>query len=147
MKIMECSEPDDAEERIAALEKKCREMEALVSTLLDELLDLKSISMKLSRDGRQYQSQTLKQEPDEQDTASSELADPAPSGNSTIIRPKTSSPQDVPAAPPEPAMVRIMQSDGTFKMEVRRGDTSPRDSSGGWDQNKKSTSLKNKKNP
>ena len=149
MKIMDYSGPDDAEERITVLEKKCREMDMQVSTLLSELLDLKSVSMKMTRDAAQYRNRASVQDCNTEDTASSAEAEPAPVGtppvgNTTVIRPKSASLPEVPAAEPAPAMVRIMQSDGTFKMEVRRGDSTPRDSSGGWKDTQKSTSLKRK---
>lgn len=149
MKIMDDSLPEDAEERIAALEKKCREMDKQVSTLLADLLDLKSISMKLTRDAVHYQSRNPVQDNDPQETASPAEADVSPtgsptSGNTTVIRPKSASTPPVPVAEPAPAMVRIMQSDGTFKMEVRRGDSTLRDTTGGWGDKQKSTSLKRK---
>ena len=37
------------EERVAALERKMKEMEALVKGLTEELLDLKSIAMRLNK--------------------------------------------------------------------------------------------------
>lgn len=152
MKIMDYSGPDDAEERITALEKKCREMEVQVSTLLSELLDLKSVSMKMTRDAAQYQNRALTQDCDLQDTASPEKTEPSPAGappviTTTVIRPKSEAVPEVPVAEEKPAMVRIMQSDGTFKMEVRRGDSTLRDSTGGWGDNRKSTSLKRKNSP
>lgn len=152
--IMEYSGTAGQEDRIAALEKKCREMDSQVMGLLNELLDLKAVSLKMSRQAGEYRGREIPQEPDVQDTAYPEQADsvPSPSGatasdGSTVIRLKGASQPVVPAAPPEPEMVRIMQSDGTFKMEPRRGDSSTMDSSGGWGRNRKSISLKNKKNP
>ena len=38
-----------------------------------------------------------------------------------VIRPKSARQPEAPAAPPEPQMVRIMQTDGTMKMEARYG--------------------------
>ncbi len=149
MKIMDYSGPDDAEERITVLEKKCREMDMQVSTLLAELLDLKSVSMKMTRDAAQYRNRASVQDYDSQDTAVPKEAEPSPAGaapvmNTTVIRPKNAAVPEGEVAEDKPAMVRIMQSDGTFKMEVRRGDSTPRDSSGGWKDNQKSTSLKRK---
>lgn len=147
MKIVDDSLPDDAQERIATLEAKCREMEKQVRTLLADLLDLKSVSMKMTRDAAHYQSRIPAQDGDQLDTVSPAEAEPVPAGtpgNTTVIRPKSASHPEVPVPEPAPAMVRIMQSDGTFKMEVRRGDSTPRDSSGGWKDNQKSTSLKRK---
>jgi hypothetical protein len=90
------------EERISALEKKGREMEAMVKGLTDELLDLKSIVMRLNK---------LKE-------ISGQAAGPAAAG-STVIIPKR--PPVVKAAPPEPEkMDLIMQTDGTLKPERRK---------------------------
>ena len=47
--MMESSGSGAGEDRIAALEKKVKEMEALVKGLTQELLDLKSIAMKMSK--------------------------------------------------------------------------------------------------
>jgi hypothetical protein len=148
MKIVDDSLPDDAQERIATLETKCREMETQIRTLLADLLDLKSVSMKMTRDAAHYQSQIPAQDSNPEEMSSPAETEPAPAGtpggNTTVIRPKSASRPEVPVAEPAPAMVRIMQSDGTFKMEVRRGDSSLRDSTGGWKDNQKSTLLKRK---
>ncbi len=48
------------DDRIAALEKKMREMEALVKGLTQELLDLKSIAMKMSKQTDERRLQELK---------------------------------------------------------------------------------------
>ena len=52
-----------SEDRIAALEKKVREMEALVKGLTQELLDLKSIAMKLSKQTEERSRQELRRGP------------------------------------------------------------------------------------
>jgi len=142
---MEISETGVSEDRITALEKKVRDMEALVNGLVDEFLDLKSISPKMSR---QYGERTLQESTtgsDEQDTASPALASSSlspsvavSSETSTVIRPRGKSQPDVPA---EPAMVRIMQSDGTMKMEPRSGDQKTTDPSKENRQMKRSTAL------
>jgi hypothetical protein len=141
--IMEISGTSREEERIAALEQKCREMDALIKGLLNELLDLKSVSMKLSRQAGEYriQEQTLDPEPD---TAPQIVASPAPvSADGTVmVRAKSQSP---PAAPPEPEMVRIMQPDGTMKMEVRHGDQNTSGSSVGYGRDMKSSALRSAK--
>jgi hypothetical protein len=120
--IMEISQNDGTEDRLAALEKRARDMDAMVKGLLNELLDLKTISAKMSRQVGEYRAQ----EP---------AAAPAPavaisSDGSTVIRPKSARQPEAPAAPPEPAMVRIMQSDGTMKMEPRYGGQNMVDSAG-----------------
>ena len=48
------------EERIVAIEKKMRDMEALVKGLTQELLDLKSIAMKMSKQSEERSRQELK---------------------------------------------------------------------------------------
>jgi len=93
------------EERISALEKKGREMEAMVKGLTDELLDLKSIVMRLNK---------IK---DMSIQAGTQAA--AGAAGSTVIIPKR--PPVVKAAPPEPEkMDLIMQTDGTLKPERRK---------------------------
>lgn len=85
------------EDRIAELETKVRELEALTRGLTDELLDLKSIVMKLS-------------------ARSEERRPPVAS------RPAPVAPQKA-AAPPAPeekgSLEMIMQADGTLKPERR----------------------------
>jgi hypothetical protein len=122
--MMETSLSAATEDRIAALEKKVREMEALVKGLTQELLDLKSVAMKMTKQSEERSRQELKKGTivagaSSQQTAQS--AAPAGSG-STIIRPKGARQAEAPAAPAEPAMDMIMQSDGTMKLEPRRGD-------------------------
>ncbi|MCX6683507.1 MAG: hypothetical protein NTZ37_02075, partial [Methanoregula sp.] len=139
IKNMETSETSVSEDRIVALEKKVREMEALVKGLIQELLDLKSIAMMMSREAGECSRQEPELGPIVQDPASPVLADPstavsaaAPSDSSTVIRPRDACQPDVPAATAEPAMARIMQSDGTMKLEVRCGDRNQIDSSTGY---------------
>jgi hypothetical protein len=127
---MDISENGGAEDRIVALERKVTELEALVKGLTDELLDFKAITRDLARRHVEYRAPETVQEPAGSDTLSSvpdnQPASPgiaARSGSTTVIRPKTARQPEVPAAPSEPEMVRIMQSDGTMKLEPRRGDT------------------------
>lgn len=130
---MEISERGVPEDRIAALEKKTGEMEALLKGLVAEMLDFKALAKTLARqDGERRQEY---REPAVQDTASPASPAPAaspsvaaPAENRTVIRPHSAPAPEVAA---EPAMVRIMQSDGTMKMEARRGDSKPRDGSKG----------------
>jgi hypothetical protein len=134
------------EDRIAALEKKVREMEALVKGLTQELLDLKSVAMKMSKQTEERSRQDLKRGPVVQGAPTQPAASPpAPSGSgSTVIRPKGARQPEAPAAPPEPAMDMIMQPDGTMKLEPRRGDKNYIVASAGYGKNKKGTSVKAK---
>lgn len=125
---MEISTNGEAEGRIAALEKRVRDMEALVKGLTAELLDLRTVVMALSRQDGGRSRQELKKGTVVRGTDSPLLAGPSatpsvavPADDRTVILQKGVNRQDVPVAPAEPAMVRIMQSDGTMKMEIRRG--------------------------
>ena len=124
--MMETSLSAATEDRIATLEKKVREMEALVKGLTQELLDLKSVAMKMNKQSEERSRQELKRGPIVQGTTSpsaAPVASPSSSG-STVIRPKGARQAEAPAAPPEPEMGMIMQTDGTMKSEPRRGDKS-----------------------
>ncbi len=136
-----------SEDRIAALEKKVREMEALVKGLTQELLDLKSIAMKMSKQTEERSRQELKRGPIVQGaqpgSPAAPQAGPSASG-STVIRPKSARQPEAPAAPAEPAMDMIMQPDGTMKLEPRRGDKNYIVASAGYGRNKKGTSVKAK---
>jgi outer membrane biosynthesis protein TonB len=125
---MEILTTAEQEERIAALEKRVRDMEALVRGLTSELLDLKTVAMAMSRQDKERSRQELKKGIIVQETLSPEPAvqpesptTPAPAEEKIVIRPKSAQKQEEPAASPEANMVRIMQSDGTFKLEPRRG--------------------------
>jgi hypothetical protein len=136
-----------SEDRIAALEKKVREMEALVKGLTQELLDLKSIAMKMSKQTEERSRQELKRGPIVQSTQPMGASAPSPGispSGSTVIRPKGARQPDTPAAPEEPAMDMIMQQDGTMKLEPRRGDKNYIVASAGYGRNKKGTSVKGK---
>ena len=128
--IMEISGTGVSEDRIAALEKRLREMDALVKGLLDELLDFRAVAMTLSRQAAEDRRQELRQGPVVRGTASPVLAgrSTASSDGITVIRPRGARQPDIPA---EPAMARIMQDDGTMKLEPRYGtgalSTHPRD--------------------
>jgi hypothetical protein len=139
---MEISGTGVPEDRIAALEKRLREMDALVKGLLDELLDFRAVAMTLSRQAAEDRRQELKRGPVLRGTASPSVA--APSDGSTVIRPRGARQPDVPA---EPAMARIMQDDGTMKLEPRYGDRSPIDSSAGYGRTKKGTSARSRQDP
>lgn len=113
------------EDRIAALEKKMRDMEALVKGLTGELLDLKSIVMKMTKQSDDRIKQDLRRPPlvvqGLQPSQSAEAVSPS-SGGSTVVMRKGARQSDAPATPAEPAMDMIMQQDGTMKLEPRRGE-------------------------
>jgi hypothetical protein len=139
--MMESSGP--SEDRIATLERKVREMEALVKGLTQELLDLKSIAMKMSKQTDERSRQELRRGPIVQGAQASapQASQPTMSASgTTVIRPKASAP----AEPAEPAMDMIMQPDGTMKLEPRRGDKNYIVASAGYGRNKKGTSVKGK---
>ncbi len=102
------------EERIVTIEKKLRDMEALVKGLTQELLDLKSVAMKMSKQTEERSRAELKRV---QSGAQEQPAAPGASSSpsSTVVMRKGAKPSEAPAAPPEPAMDMIMQSDGTMK--------------------------------
>jgi hypothetical protein len=112
---MEITQNDGTEERLASLEKRARDMDAMVRGLLNELLDLKTISMKMSRQAVEYHA------PEPVAATAPAPAVAISSDGSTVIRPKSARQPEAPVAPPEPQMVRIMQTDGTMKMEARYG--------------------------
>ena len=149
--MMETSGTGVSEDRIASLEKKVRDMEALVKGLTQELLDLKSIAMKMSKQTEERSRQELRRGPIVQGSAGTAPASPsaapsvvASSSGSTVIRPKGARAPEVPAEPAEPAMDLIMQPDGTMKLEPRRGDKNYIVASAGYGRNKKGTSVKGK---
>jgi hypothetical protein len=134
------------EERIVAIEKKMRDMEALVKGLTQELLDLKSVAMKMSKQTEERSRAELKRVqpgvPGTQPQAVTQGGAPGPS--STVVMRKGAKSSDAPAAPPEPAMDMIMQTDGTMKLEPRRGNKDYIVASAGYGRNKKGTSAKGK---
>jgi len=102
------------EDRIAALEKKMKETEALVKGLTEELLDLKSIAMKLNKFSEERRQELKMMKPPGQE---------AP-GSTVIMQKKPGSAPERVTAPvkEEKRMDMIMQPDGTMKLEERRGD-------------------------
>ena len=145
--MMESGTGAATEDRIAALEKKMREMEALVKGLTQELLDLKSVTMKMSKQTDERSRQELRRAPVIAQGAQPQAAAPssAPSvSGSTVIRPKGARQPEVPAAPAEPVMDWIMQPDGTMKQEPRRGDKDYIVASAGYGRNKKGAAQKAK---
>jgi hypothetical protein len=117
---MEISTTGEEEERIAVLEKRVRDMEALVRGLIAELMDLKTVTMAVSRQDGKRSGQELKQGMIVTGPSVSP-PDALSSDGSTMIKPITASQEDSLDTPAEPAMVRIMQADGTMKMEPRYG--------------------------
>lgn len=109
------------DERVAALEKKVREIDALVKGLTEELLDLKSVAMKLSKVS------------EERARAEMRMIKPASGGQAQgpiimqtktrpqaqMQRPAQSTAQPSPQSEPE-KMDMIMQPDGTLKPEKRK---------------------------
>ncbi len=104
------------DERVAALEKKVREIDALVKGLTEELLDLKSVAMKLSKVS------------EERTRAEMRMGKPAAAAGSVpvILQKKTTAAQAPPRsaqAPVETApekMDMIMQPNGTLAPEKRK---------------------------
>jgi hypothetical protein len=112
-------------------------MEPLVNGLIQELLDLKSIAMMMSRETGERSYQGPEPEPMVQSIASPALTGLSSasvvvsSESSMIIRIGGTHKPDVPATTAEPAMARIMKSDGTMKFEIRYREKNPIDSSTG----------------
>jgi hypothetical protein len=136
---MEFSETGASEDRITALERKVSAMETPVRGLVDELLDFKAITRTMSHQNGKPCISEFAQEPVVQGTAvpahEEQSTSPfvaAPKECSTVIRPRGAARQpDVTVAQAEPKMVRIMQSDGTMKMEIRRGNNNTIDAGAG----------------
>jgi len=136
---MEIAETGASEDRITALERKVSAMETPVRGLIDELLDFKAITRTMSRQNGKPGLVEFMQDPVVPDTASPMPEEPstapfvaAQKECSTIILPRGAAHQpDAPVATAEPKMVRIMQSDGTMKLEIRRGGNSTIDAGAG----------------
>ena len=142
--MMESSGSGAGEDRIAALEKKVREMEALVKGLTQELLDLKSIAMKMSKQTEERSRQELRRAQPIVQGATPATGAPGPAGSTVVMRKGTRAAEGEPAKPAEPAMDMIMQPDGTMKLEPRRGDKNYIVASAGYGRNKKGLSAKPK---
>ena len=142
IRMMENAGSGAGEDRVAALEKKVNEMEALVKGLTQELLDLKSIAMKMSKMTEERSRQELKRmQPIVQGSqvpgAVSGASAPQAGGSTVVIRRGSRAAEAEPEAPAEPAMDMIMQPDGTMKLEPRRGDKDYIVASAGYGRNKK----------
>ncbi len=140
------------EERVEILEMKCRETDAQIRAVLAELRDLRVILDRMGRQPVTGRNRVVAEEPCEpeagaegREDGAEPLPDPAPEEATVVVRPRQSARQESPPEAAEPSMVRIMQSDGTFRMEPRRGADAMVDSSGAWDVTKKSTSFKGRK--
>jgi hypothetical protein len=135
------------EDRLATLERKVREMEALVKGLTQELLDLKSVAMKMSKQTEERSRQELRRGPvvtQQGEQPPTAAGGPVSAGGSTVVMRRGARQPEAPAAPAEPAMDLIMQPDGTMKLEPRRGDKDYIVASAGYGRNKKGISVKAK---
>jgi hypothetical protein len=146
IRLMEISGTDLPEERIAALEQNLRDLEPLIKGLIAELLDFKAVAMSMSRQAEESDRQEFRRGSVVVSRASPALAasSAAPSDGTTIIRPRTAHEPAAPVAPAEPEMVRIMQTDGTMKMEARYGGSAI--DSSGYGRNRKGA-LASKQDP
>jgi len=120
---------DERLEAAEELERKVRELEALVKGLMEEVLDVKSVAMKLSRDGEERRKKpavaeerragaTLQSEP--RATAESRpVHAPEPRAPVRPVEKRQPAPQPAPV-PDDVDMELIMQNDGTLKPEPRR---------------------------
>ena len=142
---MESSGTGEVEDRIAALEKRLRGMDSLVKGLLDELLDFKAIAMTMSPQTGEFPPQELYQGSMVSGTTSPCFV--SPGEDSAAARVNGVPRPDIPVAPGEPAMVRIMQADGTMKMEPRYGDKTSTDSTRGYRYARKGTAGRSIQNP
>jgi hypothetical protein len=112
LEIVETGISED--ERIAVLEKNLRAMESRVKVLIDELLDFKAVARTMSLQQQEYGEVS----PGSGSIGTTLLsAATPPEARAIIIRNTLPS-----VAPAAPCMVRIMQADGTMKMEPRYGD-------------------------
>ncbi len=101
------------QDRIMALERKTKEMEALMKGLTEELLDLKSIAMRLNKVSEERRVELKMSKPVGQATGSSTIVMQRKGGKEQAV----SAPQ--PVAEPVDKMESIMQLDGTLKPEKR----------------------------
>jgi hypothetical protein len=90
--------PQPVNDRVSELEKKVREMEALIKGLTNELLDLKSVVERMNSRMEEKRPQVMTR----------------PAGRVTVSKGGESAPVD------EGELARIMQPDGTMKEERRK---------------------------
>jgi hypothetical protein len=115
--------------RIGTLERRVRELEAVVKGLTEEVLDLKALTLKMAKTAERHDG------PAPVRAGSGRTIEPPSSAPTILVRPRNvgklaplpASPSRPPQAPPEPApaipageMDLIMQPDGTIKPELRR---------------------------
>ncbi|HEX3001238.1 MAG TPA: hypothetical protein VHN82_02545 [Methanoregula sp.] len=142
---MEISRNTAPVDRITTLEIRIRNLDALIRGLIEEVLDLKASAKTRSRPGSERDHQGLRQSPIAPEPGQPEPVSPSPPAPEahTVIRPSAKSqPED----PVKPDMVRIMQPDGTMKMEPRSGDHTI-DSSQGQGNIMKSNALRGRLAP
>ena len=121
-----------SEERFTVLETRMSTMEAHVKGLTQELVDLKSFTMKMSKQIEAGDRQEPRRGSPLQTTMQGGNAIPRSSG--TVFMPKGAG---KPITPAEPVMDNILQLDGTIELERRSGDKKPIDASLGYGRNKK----------
>jgi len=124
--MIETERPTESEaedERVRDLERKVRELEALVKGLTAEVLDLKSVTMNLCRD---VEERKIKPVTTEERTAGATVrAEPRVGAEPRArVEPRAST-RPAETRPAEPAVEEgeldlIMQNDGTLKPEPRR---------------------------
>ncbi|MEN6516968.1 MAG: hypothetical protein ABFC38_02105 [Methanospirillum sp.] len=113
--------------RIGALERRVRELEAVVKGLTEEVLDLKALTLKLAKTAERHEG------PAPVRAGTGRTVEPPSSAPTILVRPRNAGKlSPLPASPsrplavPEPApaipageMDLIMQPDGTIKPELR----------------------------
>ena len=117
--------PDAGDERLRDLERKVRELEALVKGLTEEVLDLKSVTMKLSRETEERKVKPVAVEA--RRAGATLQAEPRAAAGPRPVRaaePRESArpveKQRARADQDDANMELIMQNDGTLKPEPRR---------------------------
>jgi hypothetical protein len=120
------------EDRFAVLEKKMSDVEAHVKGLTQEMVDLKSLAMKMSKQIETRDRQELRRDSPLPPTVPGRNA--VPVSSSTVFMPKGAGKGDTPAGP---VMENILQLDGTIEKEPRRGNKKPIDASLGYGRDKK----------
>lgn len=128
--------PGTPEERITLLERKMREMEALVKGLTEELLDLKSIAMRLNKVSEEQRMNLKTAKPG---LAGTPAGAPGTASGSVTIRPRVppARTSQTPEPPKEEPKEMIMQQDGTLAPETRKGGSEYVVASAGYGQKKK----------
>ncbi|MDV2480416.1 hypothetical protein F8E02_00015 [Methanoculleus sp. Wushi-C6] len=114
------------EERLRDLERKVRDLEALVKGLTEEVLDAKSVMMKLLREAEERRKKPVAEERKPAPAIQAEprtAAQPAPArAAEPRASPRPAERQQQPAdpVPPGTKLELIMQNDGTLRPEPRR---------------------------